>query len=164
MRHAAVLLLALAACGRQEAQPVETPQGDGARLEAAARAAGLVADESQAMPVGVFAADTDRVCVLPDRDGDYRIGASVDLGEHQRCAARGTASGKTALAVDFGRDCRFEARFEGDRITFPAVLPAGCEVWCEGRTSLAALAAERLSDSVAEATRTVGADGAALCS
>ena len=162
MRRALALLLLLSACGREDAPVPATPQGDGARLEAAARAAGIVADEGEASPVGVFATASDRVCVLP-RDDGYRLGASVDLGEGQRCVARGTASGRGPLAVDFGRDCRFEARFDGDRIVFPAVLPAGCEIWCEGRTSLAALRAERLSDSAAEAARTQGADGEGLC-
>lgn len=160
MRRTAALLLLLGACQRQEAA-APAPQGDGVRLEAAARAAGMLADPD-APPVGVFAAGTERVCIVPQGSA-YRVGASVDYGAGQRCVARGTASGQADLAVDFGRDCRFDVRFEGDRLVFPAVLPAGCEMWCEGRASFAALAVERLSASAAEATRTVAADEEPLC-
>jgi hypothetical protein len=162
VRRMAALLLLLAGCGREAAEPAQAVDGDGARLEAAARATGLVGDESRVAAVGAFDSGSDRVCLLPGGDGARRIGASLDLGEGQRCTARGTASGRP-LTVEFGRDCRFVAQLESDRIVFPAVLPAGCEVWCEGRASLAALNAARLSDSAAEAARVQGADGEALC-
>ena len=163
MRHAAALaLLLLAACGRDE--PQAAGGSGGAALERAARARGLVADATS--PVGVFQTDTDRVCVLPGTR-DRVIGASVDYGEGQRCVARGRAAGPApgdqAMQVDFGNGCTFEARLEADRLVFPALLPEACASACIGRASLAAIAADRLSDAPAEAARTRGSDGSLLC-
>jgi hypothetical protein len=65
--------------------------------------------------------------------------------------------------VRLGEGCAFVASLDGDTIAFPAVLPGACDTMCEGRATLAALAAARLSDSVSEATRVEGSDGAPLC-
>ena len=165
MRHAAAtLLLLLAGCDRA-GDSVADPRG-GEALEAAARAADLVADPARVLPVGVFTADGDRLCVVPQGGGDesrYRIGASVDYGEGQRCTARGAATGRASLAVDFGGGCTFEAQGDRDRVIFPSVLPGACDRTCEGRATLAALRVERLSDAAAEAARLRGADGKLLC-
>ena len=156
--RALLLLLALAACGR--AAPRAEQAGD--RLEAAAQAAGLIADPRGSL-VGAWARDTDRVCVVPDRGGTTRIGALVDYGENQGCAAQGTLerSGER-VAVTFG-DCRFDARFDGERLTFPAELPSACDTLCRGRASLAALSVERQGSSVSEAGTLRAPDGTLLC-
>ena len=157
-------LLLLAACGGSGNPTVDLEGGEA--LEKAARSAGLVADPARVTPVGVFVANADRLCVVPARQGDdtaYRVGVSVDYGEGQRCAARGSAVRRDALAVDLGRGCRFDAQNEGDRIIFPRILPAACEAMCEGRATLAALRVDRLSDAAAEAARLRDADGALLC-
>jgi hypothetical protein len=65
--------------------------------------------------------------------------------------------------VRLGANCAFVASLDGDTIVFPAVLPSPCDTMCEGRATLAALAAARLSDSVSEATRATGSDGKPLC-
>lgn len=165
MRHAAgALLFLLGSCGSADDRAADA--GGGKALEKAARAADLVSDPAKVSATGAFAADADRICVVPRadvNDAGYRIGASVDYGEGQRCTARGTARGGSALAVDFGSGCRFEAQADGERIVFPSILPAPCERMCEGRATLAALRVERLSDAPAEAARVRGADGKLLC-
>lgn len=155
------MMLALAGCGRGAQQPV-APAGAGSALEQAAIARGLVENPGAIDPVGVFASDSDKVCIRAAADG-YRIGASVDYGEGQACAASGSARGRGLLDVRFGDDCRFEARIEADRIRFPATLPAACDRACTGRASLAALTADRLSASGTEAASAVGPRGAPLC-
>ena len=148
----------LAACGRS-AVPDASPGG---RLEAAAVARGLVADPARAGLAGLWANDTDRLCVVP-AGSTMRIGASVDYGEGQACAASGTVERQGGrLRIRFG-DCRFDARFDGERISFPAELPAACARACTGRASLAALTAERLSESVSEAETLRGTNGRSLC-
>lgn len=156
MIRALAWALLLGGCGSPA--PEETVS-DGAALERAARARGLVAAAS---PVGVFRNGTDHVCLVPAASG-YRIGASVDYGEGQRCVLRGRASGGERLSVEAGEGCRFEARIDGERIAFPAVLPEECDRLCVGRASLTALTAERISDAPAEANRLRGADGGLLC-
>ena len=162
MRVGAALLLLLAGCDR--APTVVANDSPGARLEAAAVAQGLVADPARATLVGSWARDTDRLCVTGNEGGEQRIGAVVEYGEGQGCSASGTVrrSGER-LRVAMGRDCRFDARFDGERISFPPRLPVGCEALCSGRASLAALTVERLSASASEAATLRGRGGLLLC-
>jgi hypothetical protein len=157
---ALALALALAACG-SPSQPAGT--GAGERLEAAAQRAGLIGDPATASLVGSWARDTDRLCVVPADGQAFRIGASIDYGEGQGCAAAGVARRRGAdVAVTFGA-CRFDARFDGDRIVFPAELPAACDRFCRGRATLAAMTVDRLSPSVSEAETLRTAAGTPLC-
>lgn len=154
---ALLLLLPLVGCSAQP--PRQQHAGD--RLEAAAQAAGIVADPNGSL-VGAWARYTDRVCVVPD-DGETRIGAVVDYGEGQGCAASGTLERSgTAVRVRFG-ECRFEARFDGERLSFPAELPSACDRLCSGRASLAALSVERQGEAVSEAATLRSPDGRLLC-
>lgn len=156
--RALIALLLLAGC--EQATPVaDTP---GAQLERAAIARGLVADPQAATLVGRWGSDTDRLCIVPAGEG-FRAGAAVDYGDGQACAARGSARRQGGgLRFDFG-DCGFDATFDGERIAFPATLPSACERLCAGRASLAALTAERMSQSVSEAAALRGANGTLLC-
>lgn len=158
------LAVLLTACGEQ---PAARQQSAGARLEAAARQAGLVADPATATLAGSWARDTDRLCVLPvadgNGDGTFRIGAAIDYGEGQGCAAAGTARRRgDRVAVTFGA-CRFDAAFDGERIAFPAELPAACDRFCTGRASLAAMTVEHLSTSLSEAETLRSPTGTLLC-
>lgn len=154
-------VLLLAACSGDPA--AEEAMGAGAALERAARAGGMVSDPARTVPTGVYGSGEDKVCLVPQGNERFRIGASVDLGEQQRCAARGSARGRDKLDVHLGDGCEFVASFDGDTIAFPAVLPGACDTMCEGRATLAALGAARLSESVSEATRVMGSDGKPLC-
>ena len=153
------MLLLLAGCER--AVPVaDTP---GSRLEAAAVSRGLVPDPNGGSLTGSWSSDTDRLCILPV-GGETRVGAGVDYGEGQGCAATGSVERQgDRLQVRFG-GCRFEARFDGERIGFPAVLPAACDRLCSGRASLSAFSVERLSESASEAATLRGPNGRLLCS
>ncbi|GAA0665246.1 hypothetical protein FHT00_000951 [Sphingomonas insulae] len=160
MRRAPALALLLAACGTQPQPAQDTP---GAKLEAAAVQAGLVIDPATASLVGSWALDTDRLCVLPAERDTFRIGALIDYGEGQGCAASGSARRRgDRVAVTFGA-CRFDATFDGDRIVFPAELPAACDRFCTGRASLAALTVTHLSTATSEAETLRTPSGRALC-
>lgn len=160
---AGALLLLAGGCDRA----AESDDAAGRALETAAHAAGMIADAGA--PTGVFAAGDDRICVTRGDAGErYRIGVSVDYGAGQRCIARGSAAGGSAaggarLAVDLGAGCRFDAGWDGDRLAFPATLPGGCARSCQGRATMDALYAERLSAAVGETARVRGADGRLLC-
>lgn len=158
-RVAAVLLLA--GCHRGDVAEAGASSGD--RLEAAAVGAGLVADPAARSLVGSWARDTDRACVVPGQGGAERLGVMVDYGAGQGCAGRGTVRRRgEALDVTLG-GCRFTARFDGERIVFPAELPTACDRLCTGRASLAALSVEPLSSSIAEAQNLRSSGGQAMC-
>lgn len=143
---AAVLLLG--GCG----QEAETGNAGGAALEAAAIAAGVVRDPQGSAMAGLYARDTDRVCILASDGGGYRIGASVDYGD-QGCSGSGvvTRSGdRLSMTFDGAPECRFDARLDGDRIAFPAAVPGACARLCIGRASFAALEVDLLSEAGSE--------------
>ena len=166
MRHAAITaLLCLAGCDQTATQaPSPHVTGSaGAALERAAIAAGVVADPARIDPVGAYASNNDRLCVVAD-GGRYHVGASVDYGEGQTCLARGEARGGEHLSMNFGDGCTVDATVDGERIVFPATVPAACEQLCSGRATLGALSADRLSGSATEARSMRAADGGPLCS
>jgi hypothetical protein len=156
-----VLLLVLAGCDRQPGGEAAAGSA-GASLERAAIGAGMVPDPAKLDPTGVYASETDRLCIAPG-DGGNRIGARIDYDDQQGCVARGEVTGRDTLKIDFGDDCRFDATFDGERIVFPATVPSACERRCVGRATLAALTAARLSGSATEASAMRSEDGAPLC-
>ncbi|MEG3159247.1 hypothetical protein U1763_01905 [Sphingomonas sp. LB2R24] len=156
-----VLLLALVLGGCWREPKIAAADSAGARLESAAETAGIVPDPNAPLQ-GSWARDTDRVCVV-GTEKTARIGVSVDYGEDQACAASGTVERSgDALKLAFGT-CKFDARFDGDRIVFPAEVPEACESLCTGRASLAALTVDRLSESRSEAATLRSTKGKLLC-
>lgn len=151
-------LLLLAGC--QQAAPVaDTP---GRRLEEAAVTRGLIADPNGGTLTGSWASDSDRMCIVP-AGAETRIGVMVDYGEGQGCTAAGTVERRgDRLRVRFD-ECRFDASFDGERIAFPATLPAACDRLCSGRASLTAVSVTQLSESASEAAALRGPDGRSLC-
>lgn len=167
MRRAAPVLglvLLVAACHRDVATPA-APATAASALEAAAIQAGVIPDPDGTDPSGLYARETDRVCIVPTATA-YRVGVVVDYGDDQRCGGSGTATrvGET-LHIELGDagGCSFDARFEGDRIVFPGRVPDACRQICERRASVAALDVARLSESVSEASTLRDTNGRLLC-
>ncbi len=162
MRRPALLAVLLVfGCHQREAPAGGDAAGD--RLERAATAAGIVADPARTSPIGAWARDTDRLCVVGAGSAGLRVGVLVDYGEGQGCAASGVARqrGET-LSLGFG-GCRFDARYDGERIVFPATLPSACDSLCTGRASLSALSVDRISSAASEAAQLRAPGGRALC-
>jgi hypothetical protein len=163
MRLALLVLALLAGCSGGNG---DAPAGNAAQpqdLESAAIARGLVPDPTDREIAGLYARDTDRLCIV--RSGlDYRIGAYVDYGDGITCSGSGrvTRSGET-LRVELGEGCAFDARFDGEKIAFPGALAEGCAKLCARRASYAGLEATRLSESSAEASAMRDASGRQLC-
>lgn len=156
-----VLFAALVATGCR--QPPVATDSPGAQLEAAAVAQRLVADPGKVGLAGTWGSDTDRLCVVPAGES-LQIGAAIDYGDGQTCAGTGTMErAGQRLRVRLGA-CRFDATFDGERITFPAELPGACTRLCTGRASVSALSVERLSESTSEAAMLRGPNGRTLCS
>lgn len=150
-----VALLLLAGCS--DAAPVV--RNESASLERAAIARGVVRDPATVTPTGLYAREGDRLCMT-----DKRIGVFIDYGDGIGCSGRGGFARKSnGLQIELGRDCTFEAAYDGDRVRFPGALPAGCERLCTRRASLAGLDIDRLSDSASEAAALRDPAGRALC-
>ena len=162
-RGALLATLLLTGCSGSAPQPGGNTTA-ATSLEAAAIEAGVIPDPNNSDITGLYARDTDRVCVVPAATG-YRIGVFVDYGDKVRCSGSGTVTrAGEKLRLDFGgKGCSFDARFEGDRIVFPGRLPDDCRKLCTERASLAALDVSRLSDSIAEASTLRDGRGKLLC-
>jgi hypothetical protein len=160
---AAVLLL-LAGCSGAGGDTPTQQAGEPQDLESAAIERGLVRDPGDSEVAGLYARDTDRLCVV--REGlDYRVGAFVDYGDRITCSGSGkaTRAGET-LHIELGSEgCSFGARFDGDKIAFPGSLPDACSKLCARRASYAGLEVTRMSESVAEAAAMRDASGRRLC-
>ncbi len=151
---AAALLVAGCSQGGPTPEAVE-----GAALEQAAIARGVVRDPARATPVGLYAREGDRMCVT-----GQRIGVFIDYGEGTGCSGRGRyARDGEQLRVDLGNDCAFAAAFDGDAVRFPGKLPDGCTALCTRRASLSGLQLDRLSNSAAEAAALRDPLGRGLC-
>lgn len=163
---ALLALVALAGCHGGAPDPAASPTPQG--LEAAAIEAGVIPDPASTDLTGVYATENDRLCIVPSAKA-YRIGVFVDYDETQNCGGAGeVARSGDSLHITFGAGgdasaCRFDARFEGDRIVFPARVPDACQKLCRGRASIAALDVTRLSESAAEAATLRDARGRLLC-
>lgn len=161
----ALLMLALSACNGVGAPPenAAVPQD----LETAAIERGMVRDPKDTEIAGLYARDTDRVCIVPDGQG-YRIGAFVDYGDRITCSGKGSVTRVgEKLRIDLGGEgddrCSFEARFDGDKIYFPGNVPDACAKLCARRASYAGLEVSRMSESVAEASAMRDSQGRQLC-
>ncbi|AJP71548.1 hypothetical protein [Sphingomonas hengshuiensis] len=160
--RALALLLVLAGCSGGGA-----PAQNGAQsqdLESAAIARGLVRDPADTEIVGLYARDTDRLCIVKSGMA-YRVGAFVDYGDRITCSGSGTVGrvGETLRIALGDRGCSFDARFDGDKISFPGALPEACEALCARRASYAGLEVTRMSESSAEAAAMRDAAGRRLC-
>jgi hypothetical protein len=164
MTRALAVALMLVGCsgGGTTPSPAARPTNS---LEVAAIEAGMIPDPASVDITGLYARDTDRICIVPAAQ-DYRIGISVDYGDDLSCTGSGTVKRDgERLAIDLpdAPGCRFDARFEGDRIVFPAQVPEACAKVCQSRASIAALDVERLSESISEASALRSNKGRSLC-
>jgi hypothetical protein len=164
MRAALLLALTLAGCSTKPPENVAAPQD----LESAAIERGMVRDPKDSEIAGLYARDTDRVCIVPDGQG-YKIGAFVDYGDKITCSASGTVSRvgeklRVELGSGEGDDkCGFDARFDGDKIYFPGNVADACAKLCARRASYAGLEVSRMSVSEAEARAMRDPAGKQLC-
>ncbi|WP_214019129.1 hypothetical protein, partial [Escherichia coli] len=88
-RAALLLVLVLGGCHRAEPKPAATPTPVG--LEAAAIQAGVIPDPASTDITGLYARESDRVCIVPSATA-YRIGVFVDYDDQQNCGGSGTVT------------------------------------------------------------------------
>lgn len=162
-RTAAAIALLLLSCSHTSAPP--SGAANTADLESAAIRAGVIDDPASVDLTGLYARDTDRLCIVPQGTA-FRIGVSIDFGDQLECNGAGTVTrsgGSLHVSFPGASGCEFDARFEGDRILFPGALPDACQSLCSRRASLAGLTVDRLSDSRSEAAAMRDAAGRRSC-
>ncbi len=166
-RFAAAMALLLAACSGGEEPAVENGQNmlPPLDLESAALARGMIRDPQNTEIAGLYARDTDRLCIVREGVG-YKVGAFVDYGDGIICSGSGTVSRVgEVMHLELGGkgDCGFDAQYDGERIRFPGQVPEGCEALCSGRASFAGFEPSLLSESEVEAASVRDPKGRLLC-
>lgn len=159
-----VLMLFVTGC-RGDEQKAASNAVAATGLEAAAIEAGVIPDPDNTDISGLYAHDTDRVCIVPGATG-FRIGVFVDYGDKMNCGGAGTVTRtgeKLHLEFYGAKGCGFDAQFDGDRIQFPGALPSACQKLCAQRASMAGLDVTQLSESVSEASTLRDGRGKLLC-
>lgn len=125
MKRAGLLLaLLLAACsgGTKQADKAQPPQD----LEKAAIERGLIRNPADTDIAGLYARDTDRICIVPDEQLGYRIGAFVDYGDRITCSGSGRASrvgGRSMSSWARTAAARSTRNMMATRSPFPARCP-----------------------------------------
>lgn len=180
-----ILLVAVAAmlasCGQDAsdsltATPEDTSEADnvaasvGSRLDALAAEEGVIPDGGSRSPEGgygrTYAGGRDRLCVVEDEPGRYRVAVEVRIGQDQGCRGEGTAvlDGGEQLRLSFdGATCRIDARYEGDRVVLPGRVEDGCARLCSRRGSLAGVTFPRIGDGRAMASSMTDSADEVLC-
>ena len=167
---ALALIAALAGCGgSDEAAPTRIDAGN--PLEAAAMEANLVVDPGATPPTGLYehvhTSGTDSFCAVPDGGEDkYRFGLVASFGTTLTCEGQGVAShDDEQLSLDFDdSECSFIARYDGQSVTMPGVVPDGCSALCGPRASMSGVSIERTGWEAADARRLLSrGDETPLC-
>ena len=156
---ALALMAMLTGCGQPDAAAPARIDADNP-LEAAALEANLVVDPGTTPPTGLYehvhTSGTDSFCASPDGGGNnYRFGLIASFGTTLTCEGRGTARHDgEELALDFDdADCSFVARYDGQSVTMPGVVPDGCSSLCGPRASMSGVSIERTGWEAADARR-----------
>ena len=156
---ALALMAMLTGCGQPDAAAPARIDADNP-LEAAALEANLVVDPGTTPPTGLYehvhTSGTDSFCASPDGGGNnYRFGLIASFGSTLTCEGRGTARHvDEELALDFDdADCSFVARYDGQSVTMPGVVPDGCSALCGPRASMSGVSIERTGWDAADARR-----------
>lgn len=155
---AAILLLALAGCGRSGGAGADAIDSD-SPLENAAREANLVVDPNATAPTGLYelvhSSGTDAMCLVPAEGEAYRFGMVASFGATLMCEGSGQARHRGAMVMlDFdGADCTIEASYDGQSLTMPGIVEPGCSALCGPRASLSGISVGRVGWEEGDARR-----------
>jgi len=106
-----------------------------------------------------------QMCVI-ERGGSARFGLVAWTSPGESCSGNGTAirqGNVLRLTMEGDEACTIEARVEGTRVTFPAVLPSGCAYYCSRNGRFAGAAFDKTGGSEADAGRAEDLVGDRLC-
>ncbi|HWH21736.1 MAG TPA: hypothetical protein VNT25_00385 [Allosphingosinicella sp.] len=158
MRRFLLALVLVAGCGAGGDQGGKSAEGKGTDLVKRAGLTGLY--ESEAAP------RANQMCII-DQGGRASFGIVVWGANMHSCAGAGEAVKEGAvlrLTMKGDQACAIEARMEGDKVSLPAAIPAGCSYYCGAQAKLSGATFSFKGGSVEDAVKAKDLVGEPLCS
>jgi len=168
--RSAILLLALAACGKNTLSPSTHETASGDALDDQAVAVGIMPDPDDVEFAGRFETrsdlGTDKFCAVSNGTQQFNIGFLAVYGPESKCEGTGTATikGQTVRVVLTGQgSCSFDARYDGIELRFPGTVESGCSTYCSANANLSGTHYFMVQPGDEAARQTLGRDTERLC-
>ncbi len=163
MKKSLLILLVLAACGRDD------PSADNGAAPAPGGTAASKSKSEPSSPAGAgtrlaglyeggSGAQKNQMCIV-EKDGESQFGLLVWGGNQHSCSGAGRAvrtGDRLTLTMTGDETCTIEATFRDGAVTLPAKLPLGCAYYCGARASLGGASFTRSGPDVRKATDIAG--------
>ncbi|HEX8307619.1 MAG TPA: hypothetical protein VF645_04295 [Allosphingosinicella sp.] len=162
MKKTLVILLLLAACGRDdpaaENRAAPGPGAPAASKSISPNAGGSAQTRLAGLYEGGSGAQKNQMCIV-EKGGGAQFGLLVWGGNLSSCSGAGRAERKgdrLTLTMTGDETCTIDARLEDGVVTLPAKLPLGCAYYCGARASFAGASLTRTGADVKKATDIAG--------
>lgn len=170
MKKILLILLALAACGRDDpASDNRSAAPDSAGPAAGTSPPSPPASGGEARLTGLYEGGAgpqrNQLCLV-EKGRETQFGLLVWGGNLHSCSGAGQAvrvGERLTLTMTGDESCTIDATLRDGKITLPASLPLGCAYYCGGRASLAGASFSRAGTGEAEAKKAQDIAGDPLC-
>ena len=156
MKYLPLILLLLAACGRDDpkADNRAAPQAAGptGADPVPARAAASTGGRLTGLYEGGSGPQKNQLCIV-EKGRDAQFGMLVWGGNLNSCSGAGRAEregGRLTLTMTGDETCRIDASLKDGAVTLPAKLPLGCAYYCAARASFAGASFTKSGSSPAD--------------
>ena len=169
MKKSLIALCLVAGCGASDPEG-----GNGAAALANGAAPGGPTPVAQAVRTseltglweGGAGPQRDQMCVIDRGTGNVRFGI-VKWGDNlHSCSGSGSVvreGSALRLTMEGDESCVLEARIEGETVTLPASVPAGCSYYCGARARFDGGTLTRTGTTAADAMKATDLAGDPLC-
>ncbi len=168
MKKSLLILLVLAACGRDD-PAADNRAAPGPGGPAAESRSPSPAKAAEARLTGLYeggaGAQKNQLCIV-EKGREAQFGLVAWGGNLHSCSGAGRASRegeKLVLTMTGDETCRIEASLEEGVVSLPAKLPLGCAYYCGARASLDGARFTRSGTGEAEAKKAKDIAGDPLC-
>lgn len=108
----------------------------------------------------------DRMCIVDRGTGNVRFGIVMWGDNLHSCSGSGSVvreGSSLQLTMEGDEACRIDATIEGDTVTLPPTLPAGCAYYCGARARFDGGTLTRTGATAADAMKATDLAGDPLC-
>ena len=162
MKKIVLILLFLAACGRDDAPADNRSAADSPAAAPGSKSSRARSPGAENRLAGLYeggaGAQKNQLCIVEKGKG-AQFGLIVWGGNLHSCSGAGEAvrSGeRLTLKMAGDEACTIEASLKGGAVALPATVPEGCAYYCGAGTTLAGAKFTRSGDEVEKATDIAG--------